>query len=78
MGQRVSGGSVTLTAGGVLMVAAWLVGKDARATSFESVLANLPFVLGGLAILLAARFHRSRLAAGAALVGVMAWVATRW
>jgi len=65
---------MTLTTGGVLVVMGWFLGRGGMPVSLESLMATLPFVIGGMAILLAARFRRSRLAGASALVGVMAWI----
>ena len=72
MGRFSPGGTVTLAAGALLVAAAWWLERNA--TPVDGVLPVLPFLLGGIVVLLAARFRRSRLAAASALIMAAAWM----
>jgi len=74
MGQLSAGGPMTLVAGGSLVAAAWWLELWGYPPSLDAVVATLPIVLGGIVILLAIRFRRSRLAGASSLIVVTAWI----
>jgi len=74
MGRFSPGGTVTLGLGALLTAVAWWLERGATVTPAGGVLPALPFVIGAIVLLLAARFRRSRLAAAGALVMAAAWI----